>query len=76
MAEDFSEFEHLAAKLPETLAELVDRWWMAAEKYHVLPSESTNRHACRSPRVLVTDLGSIFQLPTKLRSENHKRAVS
>ena len=37
---DFSECENLADKHPDKLAELVDRWWVEAEKYNVLPLDS------------------------------------
>src|SRR5688572_4155018 len=37
---DFSECENLADKHPDKLAELVERWWIEAEKYNVLPLDS------------------------------------
>ena len=40
MASDFSECEDLADKHPEKLAELVERWWVEAGKYNVLPLDS------------------------------------
>jgi arylsulfatase len=40
VASDFSECEDLAAKHPEKLAELVERWWVEAGKYNVLPLDS------------------------------------
>ena len=37
---DFSECEDLAQRHPEKLAELVERWWVEAGKYNVLPLDS------------------------------------
>ena len=37
---DFSECENLADKHPGKLAELVERWWVEAGKYNVLPLDS------------------------------------
>ena len=34
---DFSEFDDLAAKEPERLAEMIKLWWSEAEKHNVLP---------------------------------------
>jgi arylsulfatase len=38
--EDFSESTDLAASHPEKLKELVERWWVEAGKYNVLPLDS------------------------------------
>ena len=40
VAEDFSESTDLAQKHPERLAELIERWWVEAGKYDVLPLDS------------------------------------
>ncbi len=40
VARDFSECENLAQAHPERLAELVERWWVEANKYNVLPLDS------------------------------------
>jgi arylsulfatase A-like enzyme len=40
VASDFSECEDLAAKHPDKLAELIERWWVEAGKYNVLPLDS------------------------------------
>lgn len=37
VAEDFSECHNLAQEHPEKLQELIDLWWLEAEKYDVLP---------------------------------------
>ncbi|MYD53430.1 MAG: arylsulfatase [Chloroflexi bacterium] len=37
VAEDFSESNNLATENPEKLRELVDRWWVEAGRYGVLP---------------------------------------
>jgi arylsulfatase len=52
VAEDFSESEDLAARHPEKLRELVDRWWVEAGKHQVLPLDARMqaRMAERKPR--------------------------
>ena len=40
VAEDFSECNDLAAEHPEKLAALIERWWVEAGKYNVLPLDS------------------------------------
>jgi arylsulfatase len=40
VATDFSECDNLADQHPEKLAELVERWWIEAGKYNVLPLDS------------------------------------
>ncbi len=40
VAKDFSECDNLADRYPEKLAELVERWWVEARKYNVLPLDS------------------------------------
>jgi arylsulfatase A-like enzyme len=40
VAEDFSESHDLAAEQPERLQALVERWWVEAGKYNVLPLDS------------------------------------
>ena len=40
VAEDFSECEDLATRHPAKLAELVERWWVEAAKYDVLPLDA------------------------------------
>ncbi len=40
VAEDFSESEDLASRYPEKLQALVERWWVEAGKYNVLPLDS------------------------------------
>jgi arylsulfatase len=40
VANDFSECEDLASRHPAKLAELVERWWIEAGKYNVLPLDS------------------------------------
>lgn len=37
LAEDFSEYEDLAAQMPERLKALVDQWWAQADRHGVLP---------------------------------------
>jgi len=51
VAEDFSECEDLADKHPAKLAELIERWWVEAGKYNVLPLDSRmqTRMAERKP---------------------------
>jgi len=38
--EDFSECHDLAGERPEKLAELVERWWIEASRYQVLPLDN------------------------------------
>lgn len=38
--EDFTESNNLAEQYPEKLQELIDLWWIEAEKYDVLPLEN------------------------------------
>lgn len=40
VAEDFSESTDLAQKHPEKLKEMIERWWIEAGKYNVLPLDS------------------------------------
>ncbi|MCC6198259.1 MAG: arylsulfatase [Burkholderiales bacterium] len=40
VAHDFSECDDLADRHPEKLAQLVERWWLEAGKYNVLPLDS------------------------------------
>ena len=40
VAEDFSECVDLADRHPEKLVELIERWWVEAGKYNVLPLDS------------------------------------
>ena len=40
VAEDFSESENLADRYPEKLQALIERWWVEAGKYNVLPLDS------------------------------------
>ncbi|MEA3020712.1 MAG: hypothetical protein QOI47_2236, partial [Actinomycetota bacterium] len=41
VADDFSETVDLAAKEPEKLQELIDLWWVEAERFQVLPLNNT-----------------------------------
>lgn len=45
LADDFSEFEDLAAREPAKLKELVDLWWSEAERNGVLPLDDRNAFA-------------------------------
>ena len=40
VAEDFSESNNLADQHPEKLKEMIERWWIEAGKYNVLPLDS------------------------------------
>jgi arylsulfatase len=60
VAEDFSESEDLAAKHPEKLAELIDRWWVEAEKYNVLPLDSRMQLRMTVPKPTERPTGSRF----------------
>ena len=60
VAEDFSESEDLAAKHPEKLAELIDRWWVEAEKYNVLPLDSRMQLRMTVPKPTERPTGNRF----------------
>ena len=47
--EDFSEAHDLAESQPEKLQEMIDRWWIEATKYGVLPLEDGLRGARGAP---------------------------
>jgi hypothetical protein len=52
VAEDFSETTDLAAKEPEKLREMVERWWAEAEHFQVLPlNNQPGRHGDRRYRL-------------------------
>jgi arylsulfatase A-like enzyme len=50
VAEDLSETNDLAAKEPERLAEMIDRWWEEARRNDVLPLDNRPLHAILNPR--------------------------
>jgi arylsulfatase len=50
VAEDFSECHDLAAREPERLAAMVDRWWDEARRYQVLPLDNRPVAALLAPR--------------------------
>ncbi len=51
--EDFNEVHDLADERPEKLREMIDRWWIEAGRYHVLPLIGLqNRFSVASPHTL------------------------
>jgi arylsulfatase len=52
VAEDFSECEDLAARCPEKLRELIERWWVEAGKYSVLPLDARMQARMAEPKPL------------------------
>ena len=50
VAEDRSECDDLAAEQPDTLRELVDRWWDEARRHQVLPLDNRPVAALLAPR--------------------------
>jgi arylsulfatase len=52
VAEDFSECEDLAARYPEKLQELIERWWVEAGKYGVLPLDARMQARMGEPKPL------------------------
>lgn len=46
---DFTEFEDVATRYPDKLKELIDLWWLEAQRYHVLPLDDRDRE-----RILLT----------------------
>jgi arylsulfatase A-like enzyme len=47
---DFSECHDLAAERPDKLRELVERWWIEAARYHVLPLDNRPMAAYTAPK--------------------------
>ena len=52
VAEDFSECEDLAARHPEKLRELIERWWVEAGKHNVLPLDARMQARMAEPKPL------------------------
>ncbi len=51
--EDFNEVSDLATEMPEKLREMIDRWWIEAGRYNVLPLiGQQNRFSVASPHGL------------------------
>lgn len=48
--EDFSECHDLVAERPEKLNELIERWWIEASRYQVLPLDNRPMAALLAPR--------------------------
>ncbi|MBS1786367.1 MAG: arylsulfatase [Acidobacteria bacterium] len=82
--EDFNETNDLAAKQPEKLREMIERWWVEAGKYNVLPLDdrgfvrtleqvSTNR-----PQTIATYYPGNIQIPrsSMLRFQNHSFSLT
>jgi arylsulfatase A-like enzyme len=51
IANDFSECNDLADSMPEKLAELIERWWVEAGRYDVLPLDDRMPHQVSRPLV-------------------------
>ncbi|MHC1681943.1 MAG: arylsulfatase [Clostridiaceae bacterium] len=49
--EDFSESNVLAEKHPDKLRELIEAWWVEAEKYEVLPLKNGNFHKIKTKKI-------------------------
>jgi arylsulfatase len=52
--EDFSQVDDLAAKYPEKVKEMDERWWVEAGKYHVLPLDGRGQQRLVEPRPQLT----------------------
>jgi arylsulfatase A-like enzyme len=52
VAEDFSECDDLAARHPGKLRELIERWWVEAGKYNVLPLDARMQARMAEPKPL------------------------
>lgn len=55
VAEDLSECVDLAAQHPDKVADLVERWWVEAKKYKVLPLDNRPVAALLAPRRPASD---------------------
>ena len=53
VAEDFSECHDLAEQHPEKLRELIDRWWIEAGKYDVLPLDARLQARFAEPKPML-----------------------
>ncbi|MFO0911355.1 MAG: arylsulfatase [Pirellulales bacterium] len=60
LSKDWTQSEDLAAKEPARLKELQDRFWVEAEKHHVLPLDSTVATRLVTPRPSITAGRNVF----------------
>ena len=81
--EDFNERHDLAATQPEKLAELVNRWWVEAEKHQVLPlddrfaerfAENAERH--RGDRTNYTFWKGMGHIPSEVAPDLRSRSYT
>jgi len=81
--EDFNERHDLATTRPEKLAELVDRWWVEAEKHQVLPlddrfaerfAENAERH--RGDRTNYTFWKGMGHIPSEVAPDLRSRSYT
>ena len=69
VAEDFSETNDLAARHPEKLRELIERWWSEAGRHNVLPLDdrgivrSIEQPVLNRPRAVVTYYPGMSSVP-------------
>ena len=81
--EDFNERHDLATTRPEKLAELVDRWWVEAEKHQVLPlddrfaerfADNAERH--RGDRTNYTFWKGMGHIPSEVAPDLRSRSYT
>lgn len=56
VAQDFSEVHNLAQERPEKLRELIDRWWVEAGRYEILPLDDRPMMLRAATRVILKTL--------------------
>lgn len=59
--EDFSQSDDLAAKFPEKVKEMDERWWVEAGKYHVLPLDGRGQVRLADPKPQLTPDRDLYE---------------
>lgn len=80
--EDFNETNDLAAKHPEKLHEMIERWWAEAGKYNVLPLDdrgtvrATDQRPSNRPATIATYYPGTTQTPRNSAPNFRNRSFS
>ncbi len=80
--EDFNETNDLAAKHPEKLREMIERWWAEAGKYNVLPLDDRSvirvlgQPATNRPRTMATYYPGMMTMPVNNAPNFRNRSFS
>ena len=82
LAEDFSQFNDLAATMPDKLKEMQQLFMMEAAKYNVFPLDNailerlmTPRPSATAGRNIFTYSGEISGIPDQRRAEHHQQVL-